>query len=74
MQQAYLIKIKNKNQMDRRTALKNLSLSLGYVVSAPTLMNMLSSCTANPVTWQPVFFNEPERNLVIHLVDIIIPS
>lgn len=60
--------------MDRRTALKNLSLSIGYVVSAPTLMNMLSSCTANPVTWKPEFLNESEKNSVIHLVDIIMPS
>jgi len=60
--------------MDRRTALKNLSLSIGFVVSAPTLMNMLSSCTASPVTWKPEFLNESEKNSVIHLVDIIMPS
>ncbi len=60
--------------MDRRAALKNLSLSIGYVVSVPTVMNMLSSCTSDPVSWKPIFLNESEKILVGHLVDIIIPS
>ncbi len=59
--------------MDRRAALKNLTLSIGYAVSAPTLFNMLSSCTADTATWIPVFFSEQERNAVTHLVDIIFP-
>ncbi len=60
--------------MDRRTALKNLSLSIGYVVSVPTMMNMLSSCTSDPVSWKPLFLNESEKKSISHLVDIIIPS
>lgn len=60
--------------MDRRSALKNLTLSLGYAVAAPTLFNMLSSCTANAATWTPVFFSKEQKQLVTHLVDIILPS
>lgn len=60
--------------MDRRSALKNLTLSIGYAVAAPTLFNMLSSCTADADTWTPVFFSEQEKKLVTHLVDIILPS
>ncbi len=60
--------------MNRRTALKNLSLSIGYVVSAPTLMNMFSSCTADPILWKPKFLNESEKGTITHLVDIIMPS
>jgi len=60
--------------MDRRSALKNLTLSIGYVVATPTLFNMLSSCTAEATTWTPVFFSKQQKQLVIHLVDIILPS
>ena len=60
--------------MDRRSALKNLSLSIGYAVAAPTLINILSSCTAEANTWMPVFLTEQEKKLVTHLVDIILPS
>ncbi len=60
--------------MDRRSALKNLTLSIGYAVAAPTLFNMLSSCTAEAATWTPVFLSESEKHLVTHLVDIILPT
>ena len=60
--------------MNRRTALKNLSLSIGYVISAPALMNMITSCTEDPVTWQPTFLTLQQKNMVIHLVDIILPN
>ena len=60
--------------MNRRKALKNLSLSIGYVISAPALMNMITSCTQDPVTWQPVFLTGQQKNMVIHLVDIILPN
>ena len=60
--------------MKRRTALKNLTLSIGYAVAAPTLFNMLSSCTAEVETWKPVFLSSNEKHLVRHLVDIILPA
>ncbi len=60
--------------MNRRTALKNLSLSIGYVISAPALMNMITSCTEDPVTWQPAFLTSQQKNMVVHLVDIILPN
>lgn len=60
--------------MNRRTALKNLSLSLGYTVAAPTIFNMLSSCTAEAETWIPLFLSPEEKHMVSHLVDIILPA
>jgi len=60
--------------MNRRTALKNLTLSLGYVVSAPMIFNVLSSCKSDVVTWKSVFLSEGEKHMVTHLVDIIIPA
>jgi len=60
--------------MNRRKALKNLSLRIGYVISAPALMNMITSCTQDPVTWQPTFLTGQQKNMVMHLVDIILPN
>lgn len=73
MQLKNLIKTRNR-LMKRRTALKNLTLSIGYAVAAPTLFNMLSSCTAEVETWKPIFLSSNEKHLVTHLVDIILPS
>jgi hypothetical protein len=60
--------------MNRRTALKNLTLSIGYVVSVPTIMSTLSSCNEKVATWQPLFLSEQEKFMVTHLVDIILPT
>lgn len=60
--------------MNRRDALKNLSLSLGYAVAAPTIMNLFASCTAEADGWTPLFLSEEEKHVVTHLVDIILPS
>lgn len=60
--------------MNRRTALKNLTLSIGYAVAAPTLFSMLSSCTAEAETWKPVFLSLDEKHMVTNLVDIILPT
>ncbi|MFB9056390.1 gluconate 2-dehydrogenase subunit 3 family protein [Mariniflexile ostreae] len=60
--------------MNRRTALKNLTMGLGYAVAAPTIMNILASCTAETKSWTPVFLSEDEKVMVTHLVDIIIPE
>lgn len=60
--------------MNRRTALKNLSMSLGYAVAAPTIFNMLSSCTAEADTWTPLFLSSEEKYIVTQLADIILPA
>lgn len=60
--------------MDRRTALKNLSIGLGYTVAAPTIFNMLSSCTAETNGWTPLFLSADEKHMVTHLADIILPA
>lgn len=60
--------------MKRRTALKKLSLSFGYVVATPTIFNILSSCTESVETWKPLFLSSEEKHLITHLVDIILPA
>ena len=62
--------------MKRREAIKNLSLGIGYVVSAPAVLGILESCSGgeSAPSWETVFFNEEQRHLSGHLVDIILPS
>jgi hypothetical protein len=67
-------KIKQVKIMNRRAALKNLTMSLGYAVAAPAIMNMLASCTAETKTWTPLFLSEDEKHMVTHLTDIILPT
>lgn len=60
--------------MDRRGALKGLGLSLGYLISVPTAIGVLESCSGNESSWTAVFFNEVEKNMMDKLVDIILPA
>ncbi|MBJ7880442.1 gluconate 2-dehydrogenase subunit 3 family protein [Gelidibacter salicanalis] len=60
--------------MNRRDALKNLGLSLGYVIATPTILSMLQSCTAQPEKWTPLFFSEKQAYVLHNLVDLILPK
>ena len=63
--------------MNRRNALKNIGLSLGYVVATPTVISLLQSCkndTKNLVKWAPEFFSGDEGTVLKNLVDLILPK
>lgn len=61
--------------MDRRIALKNMGLSLGYVVAIPTLMSIVQSCKNEKVLeWTPDFFTPEQGAVLTQLVDIILPK
>ena len=60
--------------MNRRDVLKGLTLSLGYAVATPAALSMLQSCTQKSEQWKTVFLNGQEKNMVTHLVDIILPK
>lgn len=61
--------------MDRRIALKNMGLALGYTVATPTLLNMLQSCAQETgPDWTPVFFTPEEGAVVRQLADLILPK
>ncbi len=59
--------------MKRREAIKNLSLGIGYVVSAPAVFGILESCSKGQPEWESVFFKNELRSCVDHLVDVILP-
>lgn len=60
--------------MDRRIALKNLTLGLGYAIATPTILSILQSCTSETADWTPLFLSSGEKRVVIYLMDIIMPK
>lgn len=61
--------------MERRTALKNMGMALGYTVATPTLISLVQSCkTEAAVSWSPQFFSVEEASILTKLVDIILPK
>ena len=60
--------------MKRREAIKNLSLGIGYVVSAPAVLGILESCSKPEPGWEADFLSEELKPIVDRLVDIILPS
>ncbi|MCM4168001.1 hypothetical protein KCTC52924_01176 [Arenibacter antarcticus] len=61
--------------MDRRKALRNMGLSLGYVVAIPTLLSLAQSCKQDAtLAWTPDFLSSEEGNVLTTLVDIILPK
>tara|TARA_R110002049_G_scaffold125135_1_gene280758 strand:- start:11211 stop:11858 length:648 start_codon:yes stop_codon:yes gene_type:complete len=61
--------------MERRKALRNMGLSLGYMVATPTLIGIVQSCRIErSVEWTPDFFTREEGAVITHLVDIILPK
>ncbi|RRQ49865.1 gluconate 2-dehydrogenase subunit 3 family protein [Maribacter algicola] len=61
--------------MDRRKALKNMGLAMGYTVATPTLLSIMQSCKGEPVaTWAPHFFTTVEGGTLTKLVDVILPK
>ena len=60
--------------MDRRTAIKTLSVTLGAAATAPTLLGLLSASTADAATWQAKSLSSEQQYVITYLVDILIPS
>jgi hypothetical protein len=67
--------MERKNNIDRRKALKQAGLLLGFAVSGPALTGVLNGCTAEAVPdWQPVFLSAEEVKLITAASDRIIPG
>ncbi|SNR25975.1 Gluconate 2-dehydrogenase subunit 3 [Maribacter sedimenticola] len=61
--------------MDRRRVLKNMGLSLGYMVATPTLLGLVQSCKSEPaITWTPEFLSQDQGAILTKLVDLILPK
>ncbi|MBP2834019.1 gluconate 2-dehydrogenase subunit 3 family protein [Aquimarina sp. U1-2] len=61
--------------INRRQALKNIGLSVGYIAAAPTILSVLQSCTSEiKLNWTPQLLSEDEAKVMDQLVDLIIPE
>ncbi|WP_405399851.1 gluconate 2-dehydrogenase subunit 3 family protein [Maribacter sp. Asnod2-G09] len=61
--------------MDRRRVLKNMGMSLGYMVATPTLLSIVQSCKSEPaLTWTPEFLDQNEGSVLSKLVNLILPK
>jgi hypothetical protein len=61
--------------MDRRKALRNMGLAMGYTIATPTLLGIVQSCKKEKtLAWAPEFFTPDEGMAVSLLVDIILPK
>ncbi|MGJ8731862.1 gluconate 2-dehydrogenase subunit 3 family protein [Cellulophaga fucicola] len=61
--------------MDRRKALMQMGMSLGYVVAVPTFVSILQSCKdKEQQVWNPIFFTKEQGVTLIMVVDSILPK
>ena len=61
--------------MERRNALRNIGLGLGYMAATPAILSMLQSCnTAAEGAWAPQFFSQEQANFITTAVDVILPK
>jgi hypothetical protein len=61
--------------MERRNALRNIGLGLGYMAATPTILSMLQSCNAAPdAGWAPQFFTYEQAMFITTAVDVILPK
>ena len=60
--------------MNRRDALKGMSLSLGYAIAAPSVLSMLQSCNTETSNWTPIFLTQKEATVMTNLIDLILPK
>ncbi len=61
--------------MDRRVALKNMGLALGYTMATPTVISLMQSCKQETgPQWTPLFFTPEEGSVLILVADLILPK
>lgn len=60
--------------MDRREALKNMSLALGSALATSTLLNIVTSCTKENNTSSYLFLNKQQAFIINNLSPIILPN
>ncbi|WPP48411.1 gluconate 2-dehydrogenase subunit 3 family protein [Catalinimonas niigatensis] len=60
--------------MNRREALKQSGLIVGYTLSASTLSQLWTACKSEPqLTWTPQFFTEAQASTVSAMAECILP-
>lgn len=61
--------------MNRRQAIRNLSLGAGYIVAAPAVFNLLQSCKSDHTSeWEPQYLSPANGFALTEILDIILPK
>lgn len=61
--------------MNRRDALKQTALIMGYAISGSTVAAVLNSCKSQPeLDWKPVLFTEQQAALLTEMTERILPK
>lgn len=60
--------------MERREAIKRTAAIMGGVIFAPSILGVLSGCTATDDPWNPVLFDRNQAALTKALSETIIPE
>ena len=61
--------------MERRKALKNMGLAMGFTVATPTVLSLLQSCKGETgPSWTPLYFSPDQGSALEKLVDLILPK
>ncbi|MFC2110643.1 gluconate 2-dehydrogenase subunit 3 family protein [Bacteroidota bacterium] len=58
--------------MNRREAIKNLSISLGVTIAMPTVLSIFNACDRKTGSWHSEFFNNDEKIIVENLINTIL--
>ena len=60
--------------MDRRSAIKNITLSFGTITLSTGTMSIIQSCQTNADNWSPKFFSLSDLQFLEKVLEIIIPE
>ena len=60
--------------MNRREALKNTLLGMGYAITVPSLISLFNSCSSNSITWKPLFLSGEQATVIAELAETILPK
>ena len=60
--------------MDRRSAIKNITLSFGTITLSTGTISMIQSCQTDIIKWSPRFFSLYELSFLDKVLEIIIPE
>ena len=61
--------------MDRRKALMQMGMSMGYIIAAPTFMGIVQGCQGDQKElWTPEFLSQDQGSVLKELVDAILPK
>ena len=61
--------------MNRRDALKNTLLAMGYTITIPSLISIFNSCNSNTSSsFKPLFLSAEQATLIAELAETILPK